>query len=365
MKPLGFAEYIWLDGSVPTQELRSKARVVSVSSNPDPSDFPVWSFDGSSTGQAPGDDSDCLLKPVRAVTDPHRGAGNYLVLCEVQNPDGAAHRSNHRAKLRSVLEAAGAEAAPWAGFEQEYTILRDGRPLGFPADGFPAPQGPYYCSVGSDVAFGRALANAHAALCLDANLLIYGINAEVMPGQWEFQIGYRGVEGEPADALITADHVWLARYLLKREAEARGLRISFANKPVLGDWNGAGMHTNFSTAATRAPATGYAAIEAAITALSNRHDAHIPHYGDGLEARLTGLHETCAIEDFRAGVAHRGASIRIPQPVAQNGYGYFEDRRPGANADPYRVVACLVETVCLAGSSASSLDKSLNTVAAA
>ncbi len=350
MTNLGFAEYIWLDGSEPTQELRSKARVVSLPENPDLSDLPLWSFDGSSTGQAPGDDSDCIIVPARIVRDPGRGHGSYLVLCEVQTADGAPHSSNHRAPLRQILEAAGPEADPWAGFEQEYTILRNGRPLGFPADGFPAPQGPYYCGVGSDVAHGRELADAHAALCLEAGLAIYGINAEVMPGQWEFQIGYRGVDGEPVDALSMADHVWLARYLLKREAERRGLRISFANKPVLGDWNGAGMHTNFSTAATRSRETGQKAIEAAIRALSKRHDADIPHYGDGLEARLTGLHETCAIEDFRAGVGHRGASIRIPQPVAQKGYGYFEDRRPGANADPYRVVACLIRTVCLSDS---------------
>lgn len=359
----GFAEYIWLDGTEPTQGMRSKARVVAVNPNPSPSDFPSWSFDGSSTGQAPGDQSDCLLRPVRVVKDPHRGPGDFLVLCEVEAADGAPHPTNHRAILRAALDAAGAAADPWTGFEQEYTIFHEGRPLGFPENGYPAPQGPYYCGVGVDVAFGRALADAHAALCLAAGLSIYGINAEVMPGQWEFQIGYRGIDGEPADALTMADHLWLARYLLKREAERRGFAISFANKPVQGDWNGAGMHTNFSTAATRAPGTGHAAIQAAIHALDARHDAHIPHYGDGLAARLTGLHETCAIKEFRAGVAHRGASIRIPLSVAQKGRGYFEDRRPGANADPYRVAACLIDTVCLVGASEGPVVAP-NTVAA-
>ena len=347
MPNLNFAEYIWLDGSEPTQELRSKARVVHVPNAPDAEDFPRWSFDGSSTGQAPGDDSDCVLVPVCVVSDPGQYCGNYLVLCEVETPDGKPHVTNHRAKLRRIMETVGPDADPWAGFEQEYTIMREGRPLGFPADGFPAPQGPYYCGIGSDVAFGRELADAHAELCLSAGLMIYGINAEVMPGQWEFQIGYRGIDGEPSDVLTMSDHVWLARFLLKREAERMGLRISFENKPVTGDWNGAGMHTNFSTADTRSPQSGQTAIEGAIKALAKRHDAHIPHYGDGLAARLTGLHETCAIEDFRAGIGHRGASIRIPQPVAEKGHGYFEDRRPGANADPYRVTARLVETVCL------------------
>lgn len=352
MKRPGLAEYIWLDGTNPTQQLRSKARIVNLIENPDVADFPGWSFDGSSTGQAAGDDSDCLLQPVCVVCDPARGISNHLVLCEVLNPDGTPHETNQRAKLRALLAQSG-DADPWAGFEQEYTIYKDGRPLGFPVSGEPAPQGPYYCSVGASVAFGRDLADAHVRACLDAGLLIYGINAEVMPGQWEFQIGYRGIDGEAADALTMADHVWLARFLLQREGERLGYTISFANKPVAGDWNGAGMHTNFSTMATRARGTGLHAISDAIRALSRRHAEHIVHYGHGLEARLTGQHETCSIDEFRSGVAHRGASVRIPQPVAARGFGYFEDRRPGANADPYRVAACLVHTICLNASNDS------------
>lgn len=347
MNITGFAEYIWLDGTRPTQQIRSKARVLALPENPALADFPTWGFDGSSTGQAIGEDSDCLLEPVRIATDPRRGAGNYLVLCEVHNADGTPHQTNHRAGLRHMLDIAGSDIDPWAGFEQEYTIFKDGRPLGFPANGYPAPQGPYYCSVGASAAFGRELADAHAQACLDAGLLIYGTNAEVMPGQWEFQIGFRGIEGEPADVLTMSDHVWLARFLLQRDAERFGWTVSFDNKPVAGDWNGAGMHTNFSTAATRAPASGQNAIASAIKSLSRRHALHIADYGAGLSERLTGQHETCRIDEFRSGVAHRGASIRIPASVAAKGYGYLEDRRPGANADPYRVAACLVETICV------------------
>jgi glutamine synthetase len=345
MYNLNFAEYIWLDGARPTQGIRSKGRVVQVPTDPKPEDFPIWSFDGSSTEQASGEESDCLLKPVRVCRDPLRGAGNYLVLCEVGNPDGSAHSTTARALLRRVIYEAGPRMDPWVGFEQEYTLLDSGRPLGFPGNGFPGPQGPYYCGVGADRIFGRKLAEAHAQACLDAGLMLYGINAEVMPGQWEFQIGYRGLENESGNALKVADHLWLARYLLHRATEQHEVVVSFDNKPVQGDWNGAGMHTNFSTSDTRDPHHGLDAIHAAVDSLSKQHDFHIRCYGDGLEKRLTGLHETCDIATFKSGVGHRGASIRIPHPVALKGHGYLEDRRPGANADPYVVAACLIATV--------------------
>ena len=346
MSNLSFAEYIWLDGGQPIQGVRSKTRVVQVPDAPEAGDFPAWSFDGSSTEQASGDDSDCLLEPVCAVRDPLRGEGNYLVLCEVLNADGSAHASNRRATLRAVLSAIDAEVDPWVGFEQEYTLYRDGRPLGFPSNGFPGPQGPYYCGAGLDRAFGRDVVEAHARACMEAGLQIYGLNAEVMPGQWEFQVGYRGLDGETGNALRICDHLWIARWLLHRIGEQHGTEVSFDNKPVKGDWNGAGMHTNFSTGETRDPASGLTQIEAAIRRLEERHATHIRHYGDKLDERLTGLHETCDINTFLWGVAHRGASIRIPHPVATKGYGYLEDRRPGANANPYLVAASLIATVC-------------------
>ncbi len=342
---MAFAEYIWLDGNRPTQELRSKTRFVSVDTEAASlADFPEWSFDGSSTGQAEGYDSDCGLIPVSFVRDPFRTSGDFLVLCEVANSDGSDHASNTRAGLRGVLAAGAAAHDAWIGFEQEYTLFADGRPLGFPADGMPAPQGPYYCSVGSDRAFGRRIAEEHAVLCEAAGLLYYGLNAEVMPGQWEFQIGYRGVADEDAGLLNACDHMWFARYILHRIAERHGVTASFANKPMPGDWNGAGMHTNFSCARTRSPG-GIDAIYQAVKRLAHAHEEHIAVYGDGLAERLTGLHETCSIGEFKAGGADRGASIRIPLGVEQKSCGYFEDRRPGANADPYQVAAKLAETV--------------------
>ena len=340
------AEYIWIDGAVPTRYLRSKARVVKLGDSPSIEDFPEWSFDGSSTNQAEGHDSDCILKPVAFVDDPFRGPGNYLVMTEVYTADGEAHDSNSRAQLRAVLDAGAAEHEPWAGFEQEYTLFENRTPLGWPETGFPGPQGPYYCGVGADEVYGREIAEEHAAACLDAGLMYYGLNAEVMPGQWEFQIGYRGDNAEDNDVLTISDHTWIARWILYRVAEDFGITVSTDNKPVKGDWNGAGMHTNFSTKEIRSPETGRDAIQKAVAALESKHDEHIKLYGEGLSDRLTGLHETCDINTFKSGAADRGASIRIPRPVEEKGYGYFEDRRPGANADPYLVAARLCATVC-------------------
>ncbi len=346
MSNIAMAEYIWIDGCAPTRKLRSKARVVNVGKNPSIDDFPEWSFDGSSTEQAEGGNSDCIIKPVRFVTDPIRGEGNFLVMTEVYNPDGTTHESNSRAQLRTILDAGAQSQDPWCGFEQEYTLFKGRQPLGWPEQGFPGPQGPYYCGVGADEAYGRDIVEDHAAACLDIGLLFYGINAEVMPGQWEFQIGYRGNDKEDAGALRASDDMWLSRWLLYRISEDYGVTVSTHNKPITGDWNGAGMHTNFSTNDTRDKVKGKQAIDDAITALSGKHAEHIKLYGHALDRRLTGAHETCDIDTFKAGTADRGCSIRIPQLVAQKGYGYLEDRRPGANADPYLISARLSATIC-------------------
>ncbi len=335
------AEYIWIGGVAPVPSLRSKMRVLPFADIQCASEFPEWSFDGSSTSQAFGHDSDCIIKPVNFVIDPLRECG-YLVMCEVYNADGVTpHKSNNRAKLRELLDSSSIDHNMWAGFEQEYTLFSKGRPLGWPETGYPGAQGPYYCGLGSEKIFGRDLVEEHGEACLRAGIIFYGINAEVMPGQWEFQIGYRGVEGEDAGLLNVSDHTHIARWLLERIGEEYSIEVSFENKPIKGDWNGAGMHANFSTDETRSPENGKAAIERITTELGKNHKVDISNYGYHLEERLTGLHETSGMDTFNVGNADRGCSIRIPRPVALKGYGYFEDRRPGANADPYVVSAAL------------------------
>lgn len=339
--------YIWIDGAEPTHTLRSKMRIIK---NPGksitPKDLPHWGFDGSSTNQASGHNSDLTLVPVCVVTDPIAGEGNYLAMCEVYLPDGTPHPTNKRAQLVKLMENGGKDYEPWVGFEQEYTLFKGMIPYGWPEGGYPAPQGPFYCGVGADEIFGRDLVEHHTQACMDAGIMIYGINAEVMPGQWEFQIGYRDIQGESADPITVSDHLWLARWLLYRLGEDYGVNAKLHPKPVKGDWNGAGKHTNFSTKQMREPKTGLQAIQEAIEALKARHSDHVAVYGADLEQRLTGHHETAPIDKFSSGVADRGASIRIPASVAENGYGYLEDRRPGANADPYEVAAALIETIC-------------------
>jgi glutamine synthetase len=336
------AEYIWTDGTEPTAIVRSKTKViredipeVTIAS------FPVWAFDGSSTNQAPGGDSDRILRPVRFVPDPIRGSNAYLVMCEVFESDGKTpHATNRRARLRAVMDEGGTAQDPWIAFEQEYTFFDGSRPLGFPAERrYPPVQGPYYCGVGADEVYGREVVEEHLRACMEAGLMLTGINAEVMPGQWEFQMG--GPDGDP---LLVCDHLWLARWLLYRIGEEYGISATLDPKPVLGDWNGAGMHVNFSTAATRDPSGGRAEIERICDAIGEHIEEHLAGYGDGYEMRLTGHHETCSYAEFRYGIADRTASIRIPRMVADTGAGYLEDRRPNANADPYDVSTAMLRS---------------------
>jgi len=328
-------EYIWLDGNMPTQQMRSKTKVVS-DFNGKLEDVPMWSFDGSSTKQAAGNSSDLLLKPVRVFIDPDR-FNSYLVMCEVLNADGTPHPTNARATIEDN------DNDFWFGFEQEYVLwdLSHHTPFGFPAPGyFPPPQGPFYCSVGAEYNIGRDIVEKHLDLCIQAGINIEGINAEVMKGQWEYQIFAKG-------AKEAGDQLWVARYLLERIGEEFNVRINLDPKPVSGDWNGSGMHANFSDSTLRTCGSKEI-FEKICEAFGTKEaiDRHIKVYGEGNELRLTGAHETQSIDKFSYGVSDRGASIRIPIAAVKEGYkGYLEDRRPASNADPYKVASTIVQTV--------------------
>jgi glutamine synthetase len=234
-------EYIWLDGYTPMANLRSKTKIIDGDvASLKLADVPVWGFDGSSTQQAEGKSSDILLKPVALYPDVTR-KNAFLVMNETFLASGEPHPSNSRATIPDDPET-------WFGFEQEYFFWKDGAPLGFPEGGFPAPQGPYYTGVGyKNVGpIARKLVEEHIDLCIAAGINIEGVNAEVAKGQWEFQIFGKGSK-------TAADQMWVARYLMTRLCEAYDIDFELQCKPVRGpfnqplDWNGSGMHTNFST----------------------------------------------------------------------------------------------------------------------
>ncbi|CAA2980049.1 glutamine synthetase leaf isozyme, chloroplastic-like [Olea europaea var. sylvestris] len=333
------AEYIWIGGS--GIDVRSKSRTIS---KPvvHPSELPKWNYDGSSTGQAPGEDSEVILYPQAIFKDPFRGGNNILVICDAYTPQGEPIPTNKRHKAAQIFRDSKVVAeVPWYGIEQEYTLLQTNVkwPLGWPVGGYPGPQGPYYCGAGADKSFGRDISDAHYKACLYAGINISGTNGEVMPGQWEFQVG-------PSVGIEAGDHIWCARYLLERITEQAGVVLSLDPKPIEGDWNGAGCHTNYSTKSMREEG-GFEVIKKAILNLSLRHKEHISAYGEGNERRLTGKHETASIDTFSWGVANRGCSIRVGRDTEKEGKGYLEDRRPASNMDPYVVTSLLAETTLL------------------
>lgn len=326
-------EYIWLDGYKPTQSLRSKTKIEKDFSG-NLEDLPNWSFDGSSTEQAPGGSSDCVLKPVFVVKDPQRKDA-YLVMCEVLTANGEPHPSNGRALIDDD------DNDFWFGFEQEYFLwdTATGKPLGFPDGGFPGPQGPYYCGVGAGKAFGRNIVEEHLDACIEAGLNVEGINAEVAAGQWEFQIFAKG-------AKEAGDQIWIGRYLLERIGEKFGVSVNWHCKPLGAlDWNGSGMHANFSNGVLRT-AGSKEVYDKICESFRPVVKEHIEVYGADNHLRLTGKHETASIFDFSYGVSDRGASIRIPLATVERGWnGYLEDRRPNSAADPYKVAARIIKTV--------------------
>jgi glutamine synthetase len=248
------AEYIWLSGKNSYHDIRSKCKTMRGPTDIPLSEYPVWNFDGSSTEQAKGHDTEILIKPVAVyphpfLTLPH----SKVVLCECFFPDGTPTPDNTRYLARNIFDKA-LEKEPWFGIEQEYVLYRNGRPLNWPNPGFPAPQGPYYCGNG-DLVWGRAIAEEHYQTCLQMGLLLSGMNAEVMPSQWEFQVG-------PCTGIQAGDHMTVARWVYLRLGEKHNIEVNFDAKPVQGDWNGSGAHTNFSTKEMRAPGGKKAILEA-------------------------------------------------------------------------------------------------------
>ena len=312
-------EYVWLDAD---EQLRSKIKIADGDINT-LEKVPSWSYDGSSTGQAPGDHSDCILTPVKIYYNPFHFNG-WLVLCDSDKRKAITFEDKD---------------SYWFGFEQEYFIMNGGnRPLGWQAED-PGPQGPYYCGVGASKVAGRKVVSDHMLKSINAEINITGTNAEVALGQWEYQVFSKGAKN-------AGDDLWMSRYILERVAEEHGYDINIQPKPVKGDWNGSGMHTNFSTDEMRHDADVELFVDIC-DKFSNRHAEHIAVYGKDNDQRLTGLHETHDIHTFSYGEGDRGASIRIPIETVDNNYksGYLEDRRPAGNANPYDITKVIIDTI--------------------
>ena len=337
MSKVSFIEYVWIGGN---NELRCKTKVINYTVK-NVESLPIWNFDGSSTNQASGDDSEVIIKPVALFNDPFRGKPHKLVLCDTYTQNDEPLVNNHRKWANDLFEK-DLSQKPWFGLEQEYFLIdpNTNLPLGFDEK---KTQGQFYCSVGCTNTYGRDVAEQHLSACVQAGIKISGINAEVAPGQWEFQIG-------PCEGIEQGDHLWMARYLLNRVAEKNNLIVNIEPKPVKGDWNGSGCHTNYSTKKMRLrnrDNIGLDYIYEAIEKLRLKHDEHMAVYGTGNEERMTGIHETASYDKFTYGIANRGASIRIGNENYNNKCGYFEDRRPSSNCDPYLVTSKIFETCCL------------------
>lgn len=335
-------EYLWIDGS--GKNIRGKTRVIVGKVVQSVEDLEWWTYDGSSTGQAVTNDSEIWVKPVFLCKDPFRKYG-WLALCEGYLSDKTTPAVGNFRQVADKVMKESAASDPWFGIEQEYFLfVRQGTshrwPLGWPEGGFPFPQGQYYCSAGDSNAFGRTIAEAHLRLCISAGIKIAGLNAEVAPGQWEYQIGItRGIEA--------GDHMWIARYILIRLGEEFGLDVVFEPKPIRGDWNGSGCHTNYSTKETREEGGLKVILENHMTKLKEKHLEHVFVYGEGNKYRLTGTHETSSMDVFSYGTGNRACSVRIPVGTQADGKGYYEDRRPASNIDAYLVTAIIADTTLL------------------
>lgn len=327
-------DYVWIGGS---GELRSKTKVLYDVTGSSLKDIPIWNYDGSSTGQASGSDSEIFIKPQRIFKDPFRRPNDIIVMCDTykyENKILVPHETNHRYDAEKIFQKY-TDEKPWFGLEQEYFIYDcvTHMPVGF-VNGM--EQGPYYCSTGGNNAFCRQISDEHMMACLYTGITLSGTNAEVAPAQWEYQNGI--VEG-----LDVADQLWISRYILQKISEKYDKYIVFDPKP-LPDYNGSGCHTNVSIQKMREEG-GLDVIYKAIEKLEKNHKELIKFCGEDNRKRLIGKHETSSYDKFTWGIADRTASVRIPTETAMNERGYLEYRVPASNMDPYLVTSKILETI--------------------
>ena len=330
-------EYVWIGGK---GERRSKTRIINFLIR-SVNDIPNWTSDGSSTGQADSNGmTEIILVPFKYFLNPlinnnnnTVNCDNYIVLCETFDINMVALPSNYREKALRIFNK-GLSEEPWFGIEQEYIMCHTNQKN---KDKCLSSDSRHYCGTQLN-SVERTIAEEHMSACLYAKIKYAGLNSEVTQSQWEYQIG-------PCEGIDAADHLTVANFLLERIAEKHNVVISYHPKLYV-DKNGTGCHTNFSTARTRCEG-GIEEIHICMEKLKYKHIKHIEVYGEANDMRLTGIHETSSYNNFSFGVGTRNTSARIPTQVEKEGCGYFEDRRPAANCDPYQVTAIIFLTCCL------------------
>ena len=355
------ADYIWLDKEgIPRSKSKTifniKSEDKKITNLLDKNKYDEWSYDGSSTGQLTGEgNTEIIIKPVAVFIDPFRELKypniNVLVLCDTYNSDGSPTESNNRYKAMDIFNNFG-HTIPWYGIEQEFFIMsnddmnissktclpyKQNFELNNPSKLSSNLQGQYYCSSGSNNAFGRNIVDEAYNLSLKAGVKCSGMNAEVAPSQWEIQVG-------PCEGIEAGDHLVILRYILNRVGEKFNVNINLDPKPLSKDFNGSGCHVNFSTTTMRNK-NGIIDIMSSIKKLGEKHNEHMEVYGKDNDKRMSGKKETSDFNTFTWGIATRNTSIRIPMNTNKEGKGYFEDRRPSSNMDPYIVTSKILETI--------------------
>ncbi len=348
-------EYVWLDAD---DNFRSKIRTMSALYQFD------WNFDGSSTGQATTESSEVILKVVSQFNHPFINDG-FLFLCATYDINGKPLSNNYYDKANEIFNTDNkcSELKPWFGLEQEYFMYDKNLTINNKDYEFDPTLGhnnsmnhsssinnnyskslkiinsnKFYCSPINQDPDEVKISIEHLEACIKAGIRISGNNAEVVQHQWEFQIG-------PVEGIEAGNQLLMARYLLNIIASKYNKIVNYHPKPIKGV-NGSGCHINFSTKQMRDEKDGLTYIMNAIEKLKDNHSYHMENYGNDNNKRMTGLNETSSYDKFTWGVGSRNTSVRIGYDTFKNNKGYFEDRRPASNINPYLATSIIFQTCC-------------------
>lgn len=317
--------YVWLDKF---NILRSKTKRVEQVNQ-----IPIWNFDGSSTSQMDYStmNTEVLLQPIRVYIDGfnERNNENYLVLCDTYNinKDGIITPTVDNYRYGAINIFNETNLNPKFGFEQEFYLIDNENHEKLSSLTNISNKDNNYCRTTTKYTY---IMNEFYNLCLSCKIGIVGWNAEVAPFQFEYQIFGNGIDA--------CDDLVMSRYVLERYMIDNNYEIKYDPK-LYENLSGSGCHINYSDVRSKEYMDKY------IKALGETHNDLMKVYGENNNKRLTGLHETSSYSVFTYGVGDRYKSVRIPNSTALGLTNYFEDRRPGANINPYMACGALVKVL--------------------